>query len=247
MAQAPEHLGFLATFAHLDNPTFSALTRNRLGWEPTHPGLIADLQDGQLLRVTARLGGSRCAGLVNPSGADLVAQGVDLVPGVGTNNPVDRQSCRLLKRLDARFGLAPEDSVDAVGVETGEGEAALSSPHRQARGTNAEYRLVELSGLVDVAPRDRTDYAVDGDAPRVLIGLHGRLGLGAELPVDRTRIVSEFGKRDLQLPYSLATRALSECRFSHDPIPQVRSLVDGHSIDQLASEGFFSLLQDLRG
>lgn len=46
MAQAPEHLGFLATFAHLDNPTFSALTRNRLGWEPTHPGLIADLQDG---------------------------------------------------------------------------------------------------------------------------------------------------------------------------------------------------------
>jgi nucleoside-diphosphate-sugar epimerase len=43
---APEHLSFLATFAHLDNPTSSALTRKPLGWEPTHPGLIADLQDG---------------------------------------------------------------------------------------------------------------------------------------------------------------------------------------------------------
>ncbi|HLH13364.1 MAG TPA: 3-beta hydroxysteroid dehydrogenase, partial [Solirubrobacteraceae bacterium] len=43
---APEHLGFLATFAHLDNPTSSLRTRELLGWEPTHPGLIADLQDG---------------------------------------------------------------------------------------------------------------------------------------------------------------------------------------------------------
>jgi nucleoside-diphosphate-sugar epimerase len=43
--EAPEHLGFLALFAHLDNPTSSALTRRLLGWEPTHPGLIADLQD----------------------------------------------------------------------------------------------------------------------------------------------------------------------------------------------------------
>jgi hypothetical protein len=37
---------FLATFAHLDNPTSSALTRGLLGWQPTHPGLIADLNDG---------------------------------------------------------------------------------------------------------------------------------------------------------------------------------------------------------
>jgi nucleoside-diphosphate-sugar epimerase len=44
--EAPEHLGFLAAFAHLDNPTSSALTRALLGWEPTHPGFIADLEDG---------------------------------------------------------------------------------------------------------------------------------------------------------------------------------------------------------
>jgi nucleoside-diphosphate-sugar epimerase len=43
---APEHLSFLAAFAHLDNPTSSALTRKLLGWEPTDPGLIADLENG---------------------------------------------------------------------------------------------------------------------------------------------------------------------------------------------------------
>ncbi len=44
--EAPEHLGFLAAFAHLDNPTSSALTRKLLDWEPTHPGLIADIEEG---------------------------------------------------------------------------------------------------------------------------------------------------------------------------------------------------------
>jgi nucleoside-diphosphate-sugar epimerase len=47
---APEdaagHFGFLSAFAAADNPTSSALTRQRLGWEPAHPGLIADLDDG---------------------------------------------------------------------------------------------------------------------------------------------------------------------------------------------------------
>src|SRR6185437_288411 len=47
---APEdaagHFGFLAMFAGADNPSSSALTRQRLGWTPTQPGLIADLDDG---------------------------------------------------------------------------------------------------------------------------------------------------------------------------------------------------------
>jgi nucleoside-diphosphate-sugar epimerase len=43
---ADEHFSFLGAFVSLDNPTSSALTRQRLGWEPTHAGLIADLNDG---------------------------------------------------------------------------------------------------------------------------------------------------------------------------------------------------------
>jgi hypothetical protein len=44
--EAAGHLGFLGMFAAADNPTSSALTRPQLGWEPVHPGLIADLDDG---------------------------------------------------------------------------------------------------------------------------------------------------------------------------------------------------------
>ena len=44
--EADAHLSFLGLFAQLDNPTSSALTRELLGWEPTHPGLIEDLDQG---------------------------------------------------------------------------------------------------------------------------------------------------------------------------------------------------------
>ena len=44
---ANEHFSFLGPFVSLDNPTSSALTRQLLGWEPTHPGLIEDLDHGR--------------------------------------------------------------------------------------------------------------------------------------------------------------------------------------------------------
>jgi nucleoside-diphosphate-sugar epimerase len=48
VAMSPEeaagHFGWLAPFAGLDLPASSAQTRERLGWRPTGPGLIADLE-----------------------------------------------------------------------------------------------------------------------------------------------------------------------------------------------------------
>jgi len=42
--EASAHFGWLAMFAGLDVPASSLQTRNRLGWRPTGPGLIADLE-----------------------------------------------------------------------------------------------------------------------------------------------------------------------------------------------------------
>ena len=44
--QAPQYLGFLAAFAGLDNPTSNDKTRELLGWQPTHPGWIEDVETG---------------------------------------------------------------------------------------------------------------------------------------------------------------------------------------------------------
>jgi hypothetical protein len=43
---AAEHFGWLAPFLALDAPASSALTRETLGWQPVHPGLIDDLDKG---------------------------------------------------------------------------------------------------------------------------------------------------------------------------------------------------------
>jgi nucleoside-diphosphate-sugar epimerase len=42
--EAPAHFGFFAMFAGVDMPASSAHTQKRLGWHPTGPGLIADLE-----------------------------------------------------------------------------------------------------------------------------------------------------------------------------------------------------------
>jgi nucleoside-diphosphate-sugar epimerase len=43
---ADKHFGFLAGFIGIDSPASSTLTRQLLGWQPTHPGLIEDLDKG---------------------------------------------------------------------------------------------------------------------------------------------------------------------------------------------------------
>jgi nucleoside-diphosphate-sugar epimerase len=44
--EAGAHFGWLAMFAAVDMPASSALTQKRLGWRPTGPRLIADLDHG---------------------------------------------------------------------------------------------------------------------------------------------------------------------------------------------------------
>ena len=44
--EAPHYLGFLAPFSGLDNPTSNEKTRQVLGWEPTHPGWVEDVENG---------------------------------------------------------------------------------------------------------------------------------------------------------------------------------------------------------
>ena len=43
---AGEHFTWLGGFIGLDSPASSALTRELLSWQPTHPGLIEDLEQG---------------------------------------------------------------------------------------------------------------------------------------------------------------------------------------------------------
>ena len=49
--EAAGHFGWLAPFIGLDMPASSAQTRKRLGWHPTGPGLIADLEQMRYLAV----------------------------------------------------------------------------------------------------------------------------------------------------------------------------------------------------
>jgi nucleoside-diphosphate-sugar epimerase len=53
--EAAKYIGFLGTFAQLDNPSSSVATRALLTWEPTHPGLLADLAESHYFAtVTGR-------------------------------------------------------------------------------------------------------------------------------------------------------------------------------------------------
>ncbi len=53
---AKQHFGFLAPLLALDSPASSAITRERLGWHPTQPGLLEDLESGHYFEPV-RVGG----------------------------------------------------------------------------------------------------------------------------------------------------------------------------------------------
>jgi nucleoside-diphosphate-sugar epimerase len=49
-AEAEKQFSFLAQFVAKDNPTSSKLTQERVGWNPTQPGLLADLDQADYFK-----------------------------------------------------------------------------------------------------------------------------------------------------------------------------------------------------
>jgi nucleoside-diphosphate-sugar epimerase len=49
-SDAAEHFTWLGGFIGLDSPASSAITRKQFAWEPTHPGLIEDLEQGHYFK-----------------------------------------------------------------------------------------------------------------------------------------------------------------------------------------------------
>jgi nucleoside-diphosphate-sugar epimerase len=54
--QAEEHFGWLGRFFAIDAAASSALTQQRLGWKPTHPRLIEDLEQGHYFAEPTKRG-----------------------------------------------------------------------------------------------------------------------------------------------------------------------------------------------
>ncbi|MBA2345812.1 MAG: nucleoside-diphosphate sugar epimerase, partial [Rubrobacter sp.] len=44
--EADGHFGWIGRFFSMDVLASSTLTRERMGWQPTHPALIPDLEEG---------------------------------------------------------------------------------------------------------------------------------------------------------------------------------------------------------
>jgi nucleoside-diphosphate-sugar epimerase len=49
--EAAKQFGFLGPFVGMDNPTSSKLTQERLGWRPTQPGLLFDLEHADYFKA----------------------------------------------------------------------------------------------------------------------------------------------------------------------------------------------------
>jgi nucleoside-diphosphate-sugar epimerase len=65
-----DHFGWIGGFFALDVPASSTLTRQRLGWEPTHIGLVDDLEQGHYFAVGARIG-HLSAGMTSRSNSSM--------------------------------------------------------------------------------------------------------------------------------------------------------------------------------
>jgi hypothetical protein len=53
-ADALEHFGYMALYAGVDGPATASVTQELLGWEPTGPTLLADLEGDHYYRRAPR-------------------------------------------------------------------------------------------------------------------------------------------------------------------------------------------------
>jgi nucleoside-diphosphate-sugar epimerase len=51
--QAADHFAWLGGFVGMDSPASSSRTRELLGWTPSQPGLVADLDEGHYFGAAA--------------------------------------------------------------------------------------------------------------------------------------------------------------------------------------------------
>lgn len=65
--EAAKYLGFLATFAQVDNPSSSDATRGLLSWEPKHLSLLEDLEERHYFESSQTLDSQAPERLVPPS------------------------------------------------------------------------------------------------------------------------------------------------------------------------------------
>ena len=49
--EAKNHFGWFAAFAGIDSPASSQRTRDQLGWQPKHPGLIVDVDRNEYFKI----------------------------------------------------------------------------------------------------------------------------------------------------------------------------------------------------
>ena len=49
--EAAKQFSFLSPFVPVDNPTSSKLTQERLGWRPTQPGVLSDLDQADYFKA----------------------------------------------------------------------------------------------------------------------------------------------------------------------------------------------------
>ena len=142
--EAQAHFGWLAMFAGFDMPASSAQTRQRLGWHPTGPGLIADLEQMRWSEAVKRDVQQKEREMTKVWGAtsttDDVLSGIDLhgkrILVTGVSAGIGVETARALAAHGAQVTGAARDLEKA--------EAATAQVRKDAAANGGSFELVAL-------------------------------------------------------------------------------------------------------